>query len=242
MPMSTNSIGATGRRHATPDAGTINITGVKDLEILKLLKGIHSEEDAKAALEKMYQDLNEGGGKYRKQIRDEPHIEDYPYETQIEIMLESPSAIYVPDETLYITINTNYYGEVKTKSSLGPLDDMITKRIKLDEQGRVANPEEIWLSLHTGCVVYTRESGEERGIAIIAPTGTGKSTNCYGLVDAKPACALVADDFGYVNLATREFVYSERQKASSLSRDLRLRRKCTKRSSAGSPPRKRSRT
>ncbi len=197
---------------AKPDGGTINITGITDLDTLRLLKGIHNDEDAKAALEKLHTDLNAGGGKYRSQIRDEriANIEDYPYDKQIEIMLESPSAIYVPSEVLYITLNTNYYGEVKTKSSLGPLDDMITRRIEVDDQGRVTNPEDIWLSLHTGCVIYTRESGEERGIIIIAPTGTGKSTNCYGLVEAKPACKLVADDFGYVNLETLEIVYSER--------------------------------
>lgn len=197
---------------ARPHGSTVNLTGVTDVGTLRLLKGIHSDADAEAALARLHKDLNAGGGKYRKQIRDEriANIEDYPPEKQIEIMLSSPSAIYVPDEVLYITVNTNYYGEVKTKSSLGPLDDMITKQIRLDAAGNIANPGEIWLSLHAGCVIYTRDSGEERGAIIIAPTGTGKSTNCYGMVDAKPTCKLVADDFAYVNLETLETVYSER--------------------------------
>ena len=201
---------------AVPTGTTANLSGVDDLDTLRFLKGIHSEADELAAVETLKASLNKGGGKYRKMMRDEriANIEDYPEADQRKIMLLSPSAIYCPDRVVYVTINTNYYGEVKTKSSLGPLDDMITRGISLSESADperpiVTNPADIWLSLHAGCVMYKRESGDQRGMVIIAPTGTGKSTNCYGMVDCKVFCQLLADDFAYVNLASQVVIYSE---------------------------------
>jgi hypothetical protein len=199
-----------------PTGTTANLSGIDDLDILRFLKGIHNEEEELAAVERLKDSLNKGGGKYRKMMRDEriAHIEDYEIDEQRRIMLLSPSAIYCPDRVVYVTINTNYYGEVKTKSSLGPLDDMITRGIVLNETAdpdkpAVANPGDVWLSLHAGCVMYKRENGDQRGMVIIAPTGTGKSTNCYGMVDCKPSCQLLADDFAYVNLGSLEVIYSE---------------------------------
>jgi hypothetical protein len=195
------------------DGYCINLVGVTDPDTLRILKNLHSREDEEAALAKMIEMLNAAGGKYKKMFRDEGirHMDEKRkgIDERIEIMLSSPSAIYCPEKVTYCTVNTNYYGESKTRATLGPLDDWITDRIETTPDGEVKRPGEISLSLHAGCVIYRTNAGEDRGVIIIAPTGTGKSTNCYGLVDAKPECKLVADDFGYVNLGSLEVIYSE---------------------------------
>ncbi len=195
------------------DGYCINLVGVTDIDTLRVLKNCHSHEAEVAAVGKMIEMLNAAGGKYKKMFRDERirHMDEKAksLEDQIHTMLASPSAIYCPERVTYCTINTNYYGESKTRATLGPLDDWITDRIELTPEGEVKEPGTIPLSLHAGCVIYRTNPGVDRGVIIIAPTGTGKSTNCYGLVDAKPECKLVADDFGYVNLESLEVIYSE---------------------------------
>jgi len=185
--------------------------GVKDRDSMKVFRGVRSEEELETLRLALLKDFE--NPKYRNAFKDSRlrEIEKYSVEEQREIALFAPSTIYCAEEQAFVSINTNYYGQLKSKSSLGPLEEILIRKARLNDRGEIANPRDVWLSMHAGSVEYVTESGERKGIVLIAPTGTGKSTQGYGLVEAKPENKLHSDDWVYVNLDTREVIISEEQ-------------------------------
>lgn len=185
--------------------------GVKDREVMKVLRGVRSEEELETLRLNLLKDFE--NPKYRNAFKDPRlrEIERYSIEEQREIALFAPSTIYCAEEQAFVSINTNYYGQLKSKSSLGPLEEILIRKARLNSGGEITNPRDVWLSMHAGSVECVTEKGERKGIVLIAPTGTGKSTQGYGLVEAKPENKLHSDDWLYVNLDTREVIISEDQ-------------------------------
>jgi hypothetical protein len=202
-------------KHARADAA-VNVrsyvfNGVKDREMMKVFRGIQTEEELENLRTGLLKDFE--NKKYRNAFKDEllRQIEKYPLAEQREIALFAPSTIYCAEESAFVSINTNYYGQLKSKSSLGPLEEMLTRKARLDREGRIVNKKDVWVSMHAGAVEYVTAKGQKKGIVLIAPTGTGKSTQGYGLVEAKPENKLHSDDWAFVNLDTLEVVISENQ-------------------------------
>lgn len=185
------------------------ITGLKDKQAMMSLLGLKTQEDVRAHRDHFIQALADK--KFRAGIRDVElsKIEQCPDEKQQELALFSPATVYCAQAHSFLTLNTNYYGQLKSKSSLGPLEEYLIRKAKLDTHGRMLNPEEVWLSMHAGCNEYVTDRGQKRGIVLIAPTGTGKSTHGYGLVEAKKQNKLHSDDWVFVNVKTREVLISE---------------------------------
>lgn len=202
-------------KKARPDAEThvqsYVITGITDREAMMRLLGYRTEEDVRAHLASFRKALE--NKKYRSNIRDEKlrDIEKFPEKEQLEIALFAPATVYSSADRAFVSLNTNYYGQLKSKSSLGPLEEYLIRKAKMAADGNIANPQDVWLSMHAGSVKYQTKSGERRGIVIIAPTGTGKSTQGYGLVEGKKENRLHSDDWVFVNLGSREAIISEDQ-------------------------------
>lgn len=186
-------------------------SNVKDRETMKIFRGVQSEEELETLHIHLLKDFK--NQKYRSAFKAPQlkEIEKYSVEEQREIALFAPSTIYCAEEQTFVSINTNYYGQLKSKSSLGPLEEILIRKARLNSKGEVVNPRDVWLSMHAGSVEYITQRGEKKGIVLIAPTGTGKSTQGYGLVEAKPENKLHSDDWVYVNLDTREVITSEEQ-------------------------------
>lgn len=187
------------------------INGVDDRQAMKAFRGVQNDQDLEKILQNLLKDFE--NQKYRNAFKDPKlrEIEKYPHNEQVEIALFAPSTIYCAEEAAFVSINTNYYGQLKSKSSLGPLEEILTRKARLDEQGRILNKKDVWISMHAGGVECVTRGGEKRGIVIIAPTGTGKSTQGYGLVEARPENKLHSDDWLFVNVDTHEAVISEDQ-------------------------------
>lgn len=185
------------------------ITGLKDKQVMMALLGLKTPEDVCCHRDRFIQALADK--KFRAGIRDPElsNIEKVPDEKQQELALFSPATVYCSETHSFLTLNTNYYGQLKSKSSLGPLEEYLIRKAKMDAHGRLLNPEEVWLSMHAGCNEYATDHGKKRGIVLIAPTGTGKSTHGYGLVEAKKQNKLHSDDWVFVNVKTREVIISE---------------------------------
>ena len=196
---------------ATAHVRSFVFNGVKDREVLKVLRGVRSEEELERLLTNFLKDLE--NKKYRNAFKDERlrDIEKYPHQEQLEITLFAPSTIYCAEESAFVSLNTNYYGQLKSKSSLGPLEEILTRKAKLNGKGEILNKREVWISMHAGAVEYITAAGEKKGIVLIAPTGTGKSTQGYGLVEARPQNRLHSDDWAFVNIDTHEVIISENQ-------------------------------
>ncbi len=192
-----------------PHVKSLVFTGVRDRKLMMQLLGFRSEEDVRRHLQSFLDEIKKNT-KYRASLRDEKlrNIESYPEKEQVEIALFAPATVYSSEQRTFVSLNTNYYGQLKSKSSLGPLEEFLITKARM-EGGRIANPEAVWISMHAGCVEYAEESGRKRGIVLIAPTGTGKSTQGYGLVEAKTANRLHSDDWVFVNAGTREVATSE---------------------------------
>ncbi|MEM3086057.1 MAG: hypothetical protein QXO51_08435 [Halobacteria archaeon] len=92
---------------------------------------------------------------------------------------EPPHARYVPSLHTAVFVNTDYYGQCKSWA-LGIAADLLEERHGVH-------------SIHGGCTVVNG-----KGVVIIAPTGTGKSTHCYNLLDV-PGAKLHSDDWLYVD-------------------------------------------
>lgn len=185
------------------------ITGVCDRAAMMAMLGLKNETDLKNHRDSLLKALEDK--KFRAGIKDPKlnQIEKYSDAKQIELALFAPATVYCAEARSFLTLNTNYYGQLKSKSSLGPLEEYLIRKAEFDGAGKIANPQDVWLSMHAGCNEYVMAGGKKRGIVIIAPTGTGKSTHGYGLVEAKPENKLHSDDWAFVNLGTREVLTSE---------------------------------
>ncbi len=86
-----------------------------------------------------------------------------------------PSAYYNPDTKTAIFINTEYYGQCKSWA-LGIAADILEVQHNIH-------------SIHGSCAVV-----KGKGVVIIAPTGTGKSTHIWGLLKLSTG-KILADDW-----------------------------------------------
>jgi hypothetical protein len=101
-----------------------------------------------------------------------------------------PQAFYNPDTKTAVIFNTEYYGQVKSWA-LGVACD-------------IAEDQHDIHSIHGSCVEV-----DGKGIVLIAPTGTGKSTHSYALLNMEGA-RLHSDDWVYV-----KFIGGEKGRASA---------------------------
>jgi hypothetical protein len=101
-----------------------------------------------------------------------------------------PQAFYNPDTKTAVIFNTEYYGQVKSWA-LGVACD-------------IAEDQHDIHSIHGSCVEVNG-----KGIILIAPTGTGKSTHSYALLNMEGA-RLHSDDWVYVR-----FIGGEKGRASA---------------------------
>ncbi|MBI2846900.1 MAG: hypothetical protein HYX82_03365 [Chloroflexi bacterium] len=102
---------------------------------------------------------------------------------------EKPYAYYSSESKTAVFVNTDYYGQCKSWAL-----------------GIVADIMEMQYNVHSIHAAVVDVGG--CGIAIIAPTGTGKSTQSYGLVFHHPQARMHSDDWCYV-----EYVGGERGRA-----------------------------
>lgn len=100
-----------------------------------------------------------------------------------EINNGKPHAYYNPETKTAIIVNTEYYGQCKSWA-LGIVCD-------------IAEDQHDIHSIHGSCVEI-----DGRGIVLIAPTNTGKSTHSYSLLNMKGA-RIHSDDWLYVRFIGR---------------------------------------
>ncbi|MHA1238053.1 MAG: HPr kinase/phosphorylase [Candidatus Odinarchaeia archaeon] len=90
---------------------------------------------------------------------------------------QEPVILYDPQSKTAILFNVDYYGKIKS--------------IALSLAGDILEDNHRIFSVHGGCIDYNG-----KGVAIIAPSGTGKTTHTYGLLQLQGARA-VSDDWFY---------------------------------------------
>ena len=90
-----------------------------------------------------------------------------------------PSAYYCPETHESIFFNTEYYGQCKSWA--------------LGTAAAVLEQEKNTHSIHGACVDV-----EGSGVIIVAPTGTGKTTQAFKLMEL-PGGRMVGDDWVYIN-------------------------------------------
>ena len=104
------------------------------------------------------------------------------------IVLEEPgqqmTVKYDPYTKTAFLVNVDYYGWIKS--------------IALAVAGDVLEDEHRIYSVHGAAIVI-----KGRGVSLIAPSGTGKTTHSWGLLRLKNA-RLVSDDWYFVRLSSRE--------------------------------------
>jgi len=91
-----------------------------------------------------------------------------------------PHAYYCSPKKTCVFINTDYYGQCKSWA-LGLVGDFLETQ---------AFPIH---SIHGACVDHNGE-----GVLIVAPTGTGKSTHSYGMLEFLPGSKFHSDDWVYI--------------------------------------------
>ncbi|MFX1521210.1 MAG: hypothetical protein ACFFCD_14955 [Promethearchaeota archaeon] len=89
-----------------------------------------------------------------------------------------PAAYYCPERYTAVFVNTEYYGQCKSWA-LGIAAIILEKQFNTH-------------SLHSACVDV-----DGKGVAIIAPTGTGKSTQAFKLFK-RPNAKILGDDWLYI--------------------------------------------
>ncbi|MGC9060237.1 MAG: HPr kinase/phosphorylase, partial [Thermoplasmata archaeon] len=108
--------------------------------------------------------------------------------------------LYDPYTKTAILLNVGYYGYVKS--------------IALGVAGDVLEDEHSIFSIHGACI----DLGG-KGVSIIAPSGTGKTTHAFGLLQMNGA-KLISDDWHFVRIFGREFVAYTSEKNCYIRDDL----------------------
>jgi len=111
--------------------------------------------------------------------------------------------LYEPVSKTCFIINTDYYGWVKS-IALAIAGDFLEEYVSIHSR----------FSIHGSCIDF---SG--RGIAMIAPSGTGKTTHSFGLLFA-PNAKLVSDDWFFVKLAKGDVIAYASEKNSYIRDDI----------------------
>lgn len=117
--------------------------------------------------------------------------------------LKENSVFYEPVSKTVFLYNCGYYGYVKSLA-LSVASDFIEDYQSIHERGAV----------HGACIDFLG-----KGVAIIAPSGTGKTTLSYGLLTS-PMAKLVADDWFYVKITNVDAVAYMSEKNSYIGADL----------------------
>jgi serine kinase of HPr protein (carbohydrate metabolism regulator) len=120
------------------------------------------------------------------------------------IVLEEPakqmSVRYDPYTKTAFLVNVDYYGWVKS--------------LALAVAGDILEDEHRIYSVHGAAI----DVGG-KGVSLIAPPGTGKTTHSWGLLELK-AARLVADDWYFVRLSSREPLAFGSEKESYVEADI----------------------
>jgi ATP-dependent phosphoenolpyruvate carboxykinase len=94
-----------------------------------------------------------------------------------------PCLFYNLEKKIALGVNTEYYGLAKSKGALGLATEI------LKEKGKYP--------MHAASVAISRNN-EEFGVAIIAPTGTGKTTQFHELLYNVRKSKVLGDDYLYL--------------------------------------------
>lgn len=186
--------------NAIPQIRCYSAAHLKDLTAVRKILGLKTEGDVSAHRKQFLEFMRDP--RFRVLIKDENmlNIETFSLERQNEIALRSPTFIYCPEERASLSLNTTYYGQFKSKSCLGVLEELLIME---------APPENTWLSMHAGAAEYVTDKNEKRCVVIVGPTGTAKSTHVYGLVSAKKQNRMHSDDWLYFHTGTGQVLAAE---------------------------------
>lgn len=117
--------------------------------------------------------------------------------------LKANSVLYEPVSKTVFLYNCDYYGYAKSLA-LSVASDFLEDYQSVHERG----------SVHGACIDFLG-----KGVAIIAPSGTGKTTLSYGLLTSRSA-KLVADDWFYVKITDVDAVAYMSEKNSYIREDI----------------------
>ncbi len=186
-----------------------HIAHCKNSELLRKILGIKSDKDVAVRRDQFLKFMEDP--LFRICLKDPDYL-NFSLQSdarQKELALFAPAFIYCPEERSSVSLNTTYYGQFKSKCVLGILEEFLIQQASY-VRGDLRNPEKIWLSMHAGGAEYFPEKGGRRGVVIVGPTGTAKSTHAYGLSAAKEQNRIHSDDWLFVNIGTGEALGAER--------------------------------
>lgn len=194
----------------SPDIRSWFLAFCKDNSVLKTLLGIHSDADLKKHRDQVLESLRDP--KFRVLVKDERflNLENEPENVQLETALAMPAFIYCPELLNSLCLNSTYYGQFKSKAVLGPLEELLTTRAVVNENGSIQNLNEVWMSMHAGCAEFVTKTREKKGVVIVGPTGTSKSTHAYGLAAAKEENRMHSDDWLFMNAGSGNVMAAEK--------------------------------
>jgi len=95
-----------------------------------------------------------------------------------------PCLFYNLDRKIVLGVNSEYYGSVKSKSALGLATEILKEKKKYP--------------MHAASVAIEKDN-KHSGVAIIAPTGTGKTTQFHELLYNVRSSKVVGDDYLFVS-------------------------------------------
>lgn len=192
-----------------PDVRSWHIAHCKNSELLRKILGLKSEKDISARRDQFLKFLEDP--LFRICLKDPDYL-NFALQSdarQKELAVFAPAFICCPEEKSSVSLNTTYYGQFKSKCVLGVLEESLIREMNY-ERGDLLNPEKIWLSMHAGAAQYVTQKGAKRGVVIVGPTGTAKSTHAYGLSAAKNQNKIHSDDWLFINIGTGEVLGAER--------------------------------
>ena len=194
---------------AEADIRSWQIAHCKNPELMRKVLGLKSEKDISARRDQFLKFLEDP--LFLICLKDPDYL-NFALQSdarQKELAVFAPAFICCPEERASVSLNTTYYGQFKSKCVLGVLEEFLIRQM-VHVRGDLQKPETIWLSMHAGGAQCVTQKGEKRGVVIVGPTGTAKSTHAYGLAQAKKENKIHSDDWLFINIGTAEVLGAER--------------------------------
>ena len=123
--------------------------------------------------------------------------------------LRKPTAMYVPEFNIFITINVDCYQVLRNQGCFGVLKRLVLSRIPLKENGALKDPSSVWVPLNASAIQLPGKDDRRSGIAFLSADPTLKSSLAIMITDEIADAEFISSDLVYVNAGSRKMMAIE---------------------------------
>ena len=194
-----------------PDLFLYAFTDVDDEDFLKSFHDVRTPGKLKSFVDGTSEKLRSPG--YAGILNDAQllRFDELPEDGKIEAALQKPSAMYVPELNIFVMVNVDCYMVLRNQGFFGMLKRLVVSKTGFTQDGKLADPSEVWLPMSSGVVELPGDEEEKEGVVFLSNDPSLRASLAIGLTNGLSGAKYLAADISYVNVRTKKMVAIERR-------------------------------